>query len=75
MEKLKTTPRKGWINVGVQHPESIADHMYRMSVITMLCTDETLDKGKMQKIALVHDMAEASKSFHMSLFPLILALY
>lgn len=59
IERLKTTPRTGWLNEEISHPESIADHMYRMALITMLCRDPTLDKEKMLKIALVHDMAEA----------------
>lgn len=59
IEALKKTPRTGWINEGVENPESIADHMYRMAVITMLCKDDTLDKSRMLKIAIVHDMAEA----------------
>ncbi|CCG81224.1 HD domain-containing protein C4G3.17 [Taphrina deformans PYCC 5710] len=59
IENLKTTPRTGWINEHIRNPESIADHMYRMAIITMLCTDPALDKARMMKIAVVHDMAEA----------------
>lgn len=29
--KLKATKRTGWVRRGVKGPESIADHMYRMS--------------------------------------------
>ena len=32
--KLKTTLRTGWVDHKVPQPESVADHMYRM---TMLC--------------------------------------
>ena len=59
IEKLKTTPRTGWLNENVNNPESIADHMYRMSLITMFCSDTTMDKTHAMKIALVHDLAEA----------------
>ncbi|KAJ8609524.1 hypothetical protein MRB53_039082 [Persea americana] len=59
IEQLKLTKRTGWINEDVANPESIADHMYRMSIICMLCTDPTLDTSRMIKIALVHDMAES----------------
>lgn len=43
-----------------QNAESIADHMYRMSIITMLCPpEEGIDKDRCVKLALIHDMAEA----------------
>ena len=37
--------------------ESIADHMYRMGVISMLVPKE-VDSNKCVKIAIVHDIAE-----------------
>ena len=41
--------------------ESIADHMYRMSLMvqTILTPSDPLNKDKCIKMALVHDMAEA----------------
>lgn len=41
--------------------ESIADHMYRMSVMvqTVLKPSDPINKDKCIKMALVHDMAEA----------------
>lgn len=39
--------------------ESIADHMYRMSIISMLCPDPSVDRDRCVKMALVHDMAES----------------
>ncbi|KAL6051264.1 HD domain-containing protein 2, variant 2 [Balamuthia mandrillaris] len=60
---LKTTKRTGWVNSEVHLPESISDHMYRMAVISFLFGNEKgasgLNKEKMIKMALVHDMAEA----------------
>ena len=47
--RLKTTNRTGWVNHGVHLPESIADLMYRMSVMSMLLTDERLNKDKLVK--------------------------
>lgn len=55
--KLKSTKRTGWVLRGVRQPESIADHMYRMSVMAFLATPE-LDKDRCVKMAVVHDMAE-----------------
>ncbi|KAG5532588.1 hypothetical protein RHGRI_027026 [Rhododendron griersonianum] len=37
--RLKTTKRKGWINHGIKGPESIADHMYRMSLMALIVGD------------------------------------
>jgi hypothetical protein len=39
-QSLKTTPRTGWVNHGVDKPESIADHMYRMSLMAMVAAKE-----------------------------------
>ncbi len=33
---LQTQKRTGWVKRGVQGPESIADHMYRMGLMAML---------------------------------------
>ncbi|KAM0755387.1 hypothetical protein T439DRAFT_1981 [Meredithblackwellia eburnea MCA 4105] len=60
LEQLKTNKRMGWIDHNVQLPESIADHMYRMAVISLvLPTDGGLDLSKVAMLSLVHDMAEA----------------
>lgn len=47
--QLKTLKRTGWVNHGVHLPESVADHMYRMSMIAMLLTDPRLDKDRLIK--------------------------
>ena len=58
---LKTTPRTGWVNHGVDKPESIADHMYRMSLMAMVASKSMphLDQSRCVKLALIHDLAEA----------------
>ena len=58
---LKTTKRTGWVMRGVKSPESIADHMYRMSLMGMIASfsDGTLDTNRCIKLALIHDLAEA----------------
>jgi putative hydrolase of HD superfamily len=61
LERLKTTKREGWRRFGIDHGESISDHMYRMSIITMLCPASLrsrIDMTRCIKMALVHDMAE-----------------
>lgn len=61
LERLKTTKREGWRRFGITHGESISDHMYRMSILTMLAPpslSSRLNVPHCTKMALVHDMAE-----------------
>lgn len=61
VERLKIEKREGWRRFGISQGESIADHMYRMSIITMLAPptlSSKLDIPKCTKMALIHDMAE-----------------
>lgn len=62
IERLKTNKREGWRRFGINHGESISDHMYRMSIITMLCPPalaSRIDIGRCTRMALIHDMAES----------------
>ncbi|THU75547.1 HD domain-containing protein [Dendrothele bispora CBS 962.96] len=59
IERLKTQKRTGWVNQKIPNPESIADHMYRMSVLAMCCSDTKLDIAKCVMMCVVHDLAEA----------------
>ena len=47
------------MGIAYEKAESIADHMYRMSIMAQLIDDSSIDKNKCIKMALVHDMAEA----------------
>jgi putative hydrolases of HD superfamily len=61
VSRLKIEKREGWRRFGITDGESIADHMYRMSLITMLAPpslSKKLDIARCTKMALVHDMAE-----------------
>lgn len=59
--ELKKVPRKGWKNkVGIEHPESVADHSYGTAVMAMVLSDlQRLDTEKILKMALLHDLAES----------------
>lgn len=63
--KLKKLPRMGWLLRGVQNPESVAEHAFRVAFITLFLGDELRKKGvkinveKALKIAILHDLAEA----------------
>lgn len=57
---LKHTVRAGWVRTGVQNPESVAEHSWRMALLGFLAAqDESLDYGRCVRIAIVHDLAEA----------------
>ncbi|KAJ5081896.1 HD domain-containing protein [Penicillium alfredii] len=61
IERLKTTKREGWRRFGI-NGESISDHMYRMSIMTMLAPPSLAAKLNLPhctKMALIHDMAES----------------
>lgn len=59
ISQLKHTERTGWVDRKLPNPESIADHMYRMSIICFFNDTPGIDVAKCQQIALCHDMAEA----------------
>src|SRR5690242_15589080 len=60
-EALKRLPRTGWLHIGVQAPESVADHSYRIALLTLLVAagEPALDLARALTIALVHDLPEA----------------
>jgi len=59
--RLKRLPRNGWIFRGVDNPESIADHSYRVNLITYLLCLENPDINieHALKISIVHDLGES----------------
>lgn len=36
---IQTTKRAGWVKRGIQDPESIGDHMYRMGLMALISSD------------------------------------
>ena len=58
---LKNIPRQGWIEkLEIDHPESVADHSYTVSTMSMVLSDlEGLNTEKIIKMALLHDLAES----------------
>jgi putative hydrolase of HD superfamily len=59
--RLKTELRRGWVQkLGMQHPESVADHSFRTALLAMVISDlRGLDTGKAMRLALLHDLPEA----------------
>jgi hypothetical protein len=57
--KLKLLKRTGWVNNNVFEPESVADHMYRMSMLTFMLLDTDIKRDHLMKVCMIHDLAEA----------------
>jgi len=58
--KLKQIARTGWVRRGVKNPESVAEHTYRVALMSAIIGDIlNLDSEKMMKMALLHDLAES----------------
>ncbi len=61
-ERLEGFPRTGWVVCGVQGPESVAAHVWEMTVVAMWLADhvdEEVDVERVLRIALLHDIGEA----------------
>lgn len=56
--QLKRTKRTGWVLCDVASPESVSDHMYRMSIIAM-AVSTAQERDHAMKMALAHDLAES----------------
>ncbi len=57
--KSKRILRSGWVREKIQNPESVAEHSFRLSVMAMILADSLgLDKEKLIKMALLHDLGE-----------------
>ncbi len=59
--ELKNIPRQGWKEkLGIDNPESVADHSYSTATISMILSDmKGLDSEKIIRMALLHDLAES----------------
>jgi putative hydrolases of HD superfamily len=58
---LKRLPRRGWVLLGVPSPESVADHSYRVALMTLLVAhvDPNVNTERALVLALCHDLPEA----------------
>ena len=62
---LKSLRRAGWLLRGVREGESIADHCFRVTLLSMLIADELmragdpLDAGRVLRMAILHEIGEA----------------
>jgi len=61
--KSKRILRSGWVREKIKDPESIAEHSFRVGLLAMILADKldkNLDKEKLIKMALLHDLGELS---------------
>lgn len=58
--KLKRTKRKGWLIDGVENPESVAEHSFRVALMTLVLAEgRDMDLDKAINMVLIHDLTEA----------------
>lgn len=59
--KLKTVRRQGWIDRGVDDPESVVDHSWSVALLAWALAGERedLDRNRVLLLGLVHDLPEA----------------
>jgi putative hydrolase of HD superfamily len=57
--KLKRMPRRGWVINQIKNPETIAEHIFRATIMGWLIADgKNLNINKIIKMALAHDLCE-----------------
>jgi len=60
--RLKETSRAGWKLRGIDRPESVADHSFRLALLALVLApraDPPVDLQRCVAMALVHDLAES----------------
>ena len=61
-ERLESLPRTGWLTCGVAPAESVAAHIYHVTLVAMWLAEavaEDVDTAEVLRIALLHDLSEA----------------
>lgn len=64
--RMKNLPRTGWLFTGVKNVESLADHSYNVSFITLILAEYLKNEKSIEinvekalKLAIIHDLAES----------------
>jgi len=59
VNKLKTMPRLGWVFMQLKKPETVAEHSFRMAILSwFLAEKKGLNVKRAIKISLTHDLCE-----------------
>ena len=56
--ELKDEKRTGWQLRNITDPETVADHTWGVTLLTLIYTPKELDRDKALKIATIHDLGE-----------------
>jgi putative hydrolase of HD superfamily len=59
--KLKKLKRTGWVRYGIPDPESVADHSFRLTLLSLFLASEAgVDVNKVMKMSLIHELGEST---------------
>lgn len=57
----KKLPRTGWVMNGIKDPESVAEHCFRVTVLSMVLAPYLeVDQDKLIKMSIIHDLGETA---------------
>lgn len=60
ISRLKEVERTGWLERGVTSPESVADHSFAVTTLSIILADiKGLDVAEVARMAILHDLPEA----------------
>ncbi len=60
VDALSQVPRRGWKLRGIEKPETVLEHSFRVAILALLVRDYyEVDGEKLLSLALIHDLAEA----------------
>jgi putative hydrolase of HD superfamily len=57
---LKDVARKGWLRVGVERPESVADHSWGVALLAIAAAPAGMDRARLLELAITHDLCEVA---------------
>lgn len=58
LEDVNQLKRSGWLNRQVTNPESVAEHSYSVALSALILAPKDMDRNKLIKMALIHDIQE-----------------
>ena len=56
--RLKTLARAGWLRVGIDNPESVADHSWGLSLLAVYLCPPDLNRTRVLELCTIHDLPE-----------------
>lgn len=61
IDKLKRMPRKIWVSLGIKNPETVMDHLYKLTLMAWVFGKDQkgIKMEKILKMALCHEIASA----------------